>query len=179
MSSKGYAESEAVNPEDEAAPIRRSDLEAAVTGLTCDLPVKAIMKDGVWHIVRAGRKVKASCNVARLESDPKITPLVPDQEFVREIATQLSEPGKLLPLVVGSCAEGPFRVSVAYWVGEGKLVKVETLVDLRRKMDRWTGEKSAPEIVLSAKQKAEREAKKSVAAMVARSAELQRAGLDA
>ncbi|NQT19060.1 MAG: hypothetical protein HQ592_05095, partial [Planctomycetes bacterium] len=102
LSRQAYFDSEAAPGNEDAAPVTRSDLLAAMAELSGDLPVKAKAKRGVWQVIGIGRKTRVSCDVRNLEADAEIIPLVPEGEFVQQIASGLSGDGKLLPLVIGT-----------------------------------------------------------------------------
>jgi len=116
--------------------------------------------------------------VGALEADDAVLPLSPEQDFVKQIASQLSGDGKMLPLVIGSYAEGSFRVSVAYWVGAGKPARIDNITALRKQIAAWAGTKPKPEETLNAKRMAEQEARAAVGEMQMGANKIERAALD-
>jgi len=179
LSSEAYFDSEAEPDTKAVPPVTLADLQAAMGQLDGELPIRARKEGGVWQVTGFGRKLRASCDVTTLEADAKLVPLVPEQDFVQGIASRLSGDGKLLPLVIGTCSDGAFRISLAYWVGGGKPVKLRSMADLKKKLAEWCGDRPTPEALLDARQKAEREAKKVVRAMQNRCKDAERAALDA
>ncbi|MCS7310856.1 MAG: hypothetical protein NZ741_11610, partial [Armatimonadetes bacterium] len=81
-----------------------------------------------------------------LEKYPDLHPLTPEGEIAERILRKLRSQGTRLPLVVASAEEGAFRVSVAYWVGGGKVEAVSTYDDLERCLQAWDG--SVPDLRL-------------------------------
>jgi superfamily II DNA or RNA helicase len=80
-----------------------------------------------------------SCGVNDLEHDRNVLPLSPLEPRLRTWVNGLFRPGERLPLVIGSCQKGPFRTSVAYWVGEGALEPMKSMEDLVARAKVWDG----------------------------------------
>ena len=75
-----------------------------------------------------------------LEADEELSPLsLLAPGGLAAVADGLVGPGEQLPLVITSHESGPFRVSLAHWVGDGEAVPVETYADLRPHVDAWSG----------------------------------------
>ena len=110
----------------------------------------------------AGRKLVLAPCVESLEADRAATPLSPLELAIRNLAGGLVRPGERLPLVVGSHKEGAFRCSVAYWVGAGEMVAVDSLTGLRRLVESWDGQYPLPEQWRTAETAAAREAEAEV-----------------
>jgi hypothetical protein len=100
--------------------------------------------------------------VESLEADRAATPLSPLELAIKSLAGGLVRPGERLPLVVGSHQEGAFRCSVAYWVGAGELVAVDSLAGLRKLVESWDGQYPLPEQWRAAESTAAREAEAEV-----------------
>jgi len=105
-----------------------------------------------------GRKLALAPSVESLEADRAATPLSPLELAIKNLAGGLVRPGERLPLVIGSYQEGAFRCSVAYWVGAGELVAVDSLAGLRKLVEAWDGQYPLPEQWRAAENAAAQEA---------------------
>lgn len=175
-----YFDSEA-DPAAGPKPVaRREDFTCALGALSSVLPVNARRKGEVWSISGlGGKQVKVSCDLGSLEADASVIPLTPESEVTRNIIARLRQQGELLPLVVGSVSSGSFRASVALWVTEGGASPVETVDDLRRRLDAWSGDIPDAAAVAAALQQAEEQARKLVRRMERQARKLEEAGLTA
>ena len=122
------------------------------------------------------RTVFAS-TVEALERDHSVLPLSPLELRLHQLSESLSRPGECLPLVVGSYQSGSFRRSVAYWVGDGEIVPVESMGELARRVDAWSGTYPDPAEWLKAQNLARQEAEAQVGLMEHRVAQRERDGL--
>ena len=123
-------------------PLSRQQMESALAYLHEGSGVR-VESDSVagTHAVSGPGFPRAvlSCKVEVLEHDHQILPLSPFEPRLRELADRLWRPGERLPLVIGSHQRDAFRCSVAYWVGEEGIVPVETMAELLRRVEAWTG----------------------------------------
>ena len=112
-----------------------------------------------------------------LEADRAATPLSPLETVIRNLADRLVRPGEQLPLVIGSHQEGAFRCSVAYWVGTGELVAVDSLAGLRKLVEVWDGQYPLPEQWRAAENAAAQEAAAEVRRRIGMARAHEQAGL--
>lgn len=105
------------------------------------------------------RVVRFGTTSAALDRDSSAVPLSlfePRLQRLRELESRVGGP---LPLVIGSREEGPFRVSVAFWLDErGKAKKVETYEQLVKLLAGWDGRRPEPGPWLAARRRAEKDA---------------------
>ena len=66
-------------------------------------------------------------------------PLSPFEPRLVELARSLVRPGERLPLVIGTAQHGPFRRSVAVWVGTGQPMHLQTFTELETHLRSWDG----------------------------------------
>jgi len=124
------------------------------------------------------RKVVFSDSIEVLERDQTVIPLSPMQPVLQALAGGLWKEGERLPLVVGSAQMGAFRRSVAYWVGNGSLIQVESFQELEKLIQAWDGTYPDPGEWIGAERKARREAQEQVGQMEERARQLERQALD-
>ncbi len=167
LASEAYFESDLAEDEAEDPPLRRDELRWAITLLdgTFGPTAKKAKQDGVFRLTGLGGKAIRLSNCARaLEADASVLPLDCLGPVPREIARILSRPGERLPLVIAAHAQGSFRSARAYWVGGKRIARVDSMRDLRKRLDAWDGEFPSEETWLKARQRAEKESRKEVLA---------------
>jgi len=79
--------------------------------------------------------------------------------------------------VIGSYQEGAFRCSLAYWVGAGELVAVDSLAGLRKLVEAWDGQYPLPEQWRAAENTAAQEAAAEVRRRIGMARAREHAGL--
>jgi len=175
-----YLESDARNIRKPPACVQRGDLVKALELLNGEFgPGCSSREDGRYVISGAAfRKTTYAATVEALEKDASARPLSPLEPRLRELAQSLLRPGEHLPLVIGSHQQGGFRRSVAYWVGGGEPVRVESAKQLEDLVERWDGRYPDPAARLRVEQSAAQEARRQVEEMERMSRERMRAGLE-
>lgn len=142
-----YLEGAASAVEQIRAAVRRDEVEAAFAFLSGDFGPRAIRRKGKRCVEVRGLATKASFgpDVEALEADRSAIPMSPLVAQLWDLAGRLVRTGERLPLVIGSSQEGPFRSSVAVWVGKLEMVSVKTLSDLSALAEKWDGSYPDPE----------------------------------
>ena len=138
-----YIEGQATAPAKATPGVTRQDIEDACGLLTGDFGPKARSRRGKPGIEVSGlsaKKVVFAASTESLEANRCATPLSPLEPRLRGIVGKLVRPGERLPLVVGSHQDGPFRCSLAYWVGDGELTPVKSLTKLQSLVESWDGQ---------------------------------------
>jgi hypothetical protein len=74
-----------------------------------------------------------------LEADPTAVPLSPFLPELRVVGQELRESGERVPLVLEAVDDGPFRATVAVWVGEDGDEVVERAERLEALLATWNG----------------------------------------
>jgi superfamily II DNA or RNA helicase len=182
LAQETYMESGAEAAASPEPAMTRSDLEEALRGLGEEMGVKVAEKKADRTFVLSGAGVgrcTVSTVVQALETDHGVLPLTPESEVAHALATQLRKAGERLPLVIGSHSSGPFRASVALWIGPGTTQPVKSIHHLRDLVKSWSGDYPEPGEWLAAQEAATGEARRLVAAMEARAAEREPRGLRA
>jgi hypothetical protein len=175
-----YLESPADAGLNDQVPLSRQQIEAALAYLNGNFgfQVESDSLTGTHVISGPGFSTAAlSCKIETLEHDHQVLPLTPFEPRLRELGDRLLRPGERLPLVIGSHQQGAFRRSVTYWVSDDGIVPVETMADLLRRVETWTGTYPDPAEWLRAHDLAQQEAKAQVEALESRAAQREREGL--
>ena len=164
LAREAYAESDAEEVVSAPAPLTRADIVQALKELVGEFGPRArLVGDGLYRI--SGIAGAIATDTAALEREDTAAPLSPLMPQLRKLADQLDRHGERLPLVVGSYQIGPFRSSAAYWVGSGVIAAIESVAELRRRLESWNGLLSDPGEWLDAQRIAKREAEKAVRQM--------------
>lgn len=174
LAQETYVSAEAERVETES-PLSREDMLAALGLLTPDMPVQATRK-GTGATLRSPRgsaicgrrSIHLGFTPKALESNTTACAVLPESEIASEIARRLAHKGELLPLVIGSYADGPYRASAAKWLSVGAVENVRSLPELRTRIDGWDGKRPEPSQYQEALRAAEREARAEVEQMMAR-----------
>jgi superfamily II DNA/RNA helicase len=169
-----YISAEAERVETES-PLSREDTLTALGLLTPDMPVQATRK-GTGATLKSARgasicgrrSIHLGFTPKALESDAAACAVLPESEIASEIARRLAHKGELLPLVIGSYADGPFRVSAVKWLTVGAVENVRSLAELMTRIVGWDGKRPEPSRFQEALRAAEGEARAEVEQMVAR-----------
>ncbi len=140
--SGAMVESLPIVPTSSHPSVARQDLVDALALLTDDIGFK-VKADKGGTVLRvqgaAGKAVLFAAEFQALEHDKTLLPLSPLEPSVRAIAQELGKTGERLPLVVAASQSGAYRKTVAFWVADGGMVAVESLVQLKDLVDGWDG----------------------------------------
>ena len=162
LAGETYIESDAEALRSSVAPVEQGDLELALLQLDGSFGPKCRKSKActvLYLTVPSLRRARLSGLIDDLEADPDVLPLSPTTPQIRTLAESLRRPGERLPLVIAAFQEGAFRSAVAYWVGDKSLVQVETLEQLHKLAEGWSGGLPDPESWQQARALSEREAK--------------------
>jgi Helicase conserved C-terminal domain/SNF2-related domain len=162
-----YLESPADAGWDARVPLNRQQVESALAYLQEGFGFEVESDDATGIYVVSGPgflRAVLTCKVDVLEHDHQVLPLSPFEPRLRELADRLLRPGERLPLVIGSHQRDAFRCSVAYWVSDEGTVAVETMGELLRRVEVWTGTYPDPAEWLRAHDLAQEEAEAHVKA---------------
>ncbi|MGH2458603.1 MAG: helicase-related protein, partial [Chloroflexota bacterium] len=176
-----YVESLAAAATANPPAITRARMEEALAALTGKFgPIATRDRKGESWILTGGgiRRAVVTPRLDVLERDSSVLPLSPLIPWVGELADRLSRAGELLPLVVGACEKGAFRVAVACWVTNDRIEALSTFDDLRRRVDAWTGEYPNAARWVAAETAARQAAGQEVQRLEQQATERERAALD-
>jgi len=165
LTTEMYMEREALGEEPAPALLSRTDLETALSELKGEFGVRATQQKGsaVYKIAGGGLgKLAFAARIEALEKDSSISPLTPTHPLFRKLAEKLAHAGECLPLVVASCQSGGFRRSMAYWVGADENAVIDSIHDLRRRIEMWNGDYPEKDQWLAVEKKAQRLVEKEV-----------------
>jgi len=177
LASETYFSSRAaLEAAESAPPLNKQQLEKALSYLREDIGFRVI-KDKTGKIIRIkaadSSGFKCTLDTSALESDLQVLPLNPSGEFSDWVVERLSRPGENLPLVVASHKGGGFRSAVMQWIEGRSVQKIENFEDLEKKIGSWDGNYPDPNVWLKTQEKASREARKNVKAMIVRAQEIE------
>jgi len=174
FSSRAVFEAEGPPP-----PLNKIQLEVALHYLREDIGFR-ITKDKTGKIFRIkaadSSGYRCTLDTSALESNSEVLPLNPVGEISEWIVERLIRPGENLPLVIGSHKEGSFRSTVMQWIESRLVQKIDDYEDLEKKLASWDGDYPNPDIWLKAQERANREARKNVKAMIERAKEIEEKG---
>ena len=103
-------------------------------------PVRIVLTSGTARVTCEGSQpIVVSTSADALADDPVIAPLSLLDPTTRALADAYAVGEGRTPLVIGTCAEGGHRVSVAWWVGADNTVPVEDLDTLTDLVNSWDG----------------------------------------
>ena len=103
-------------------------------------PVRIVLTSGTARVTCEGsHPIVVSTSADVLADDPVIAPLSLLDPTTRALADAYDVGEGRTPLVIGTCAEGGHRVSVAWWVGADNTVPVEDLDALTDLVNSWDG----------------------------------------
>lgn len=108
--------------------LTREQVAQALQGLPADsgITVRA-ESEGVWRVqFSSSSRYRCAVRSDLLEKYPDLHPLTPESEIAERILRKLSRSSTRLPLVVACVEAGAFRVSIAYWIGNGRGELVDT-----------------------------------------------------
>ncbi len=163
-----YLDSEAVPLDLPTAPVSRHDVRAALSSLKEEFGLKVKMGDVVEIKGLQSKVVRLALDSESLDSEPRAVPLTALNGEVAEIASRLTRPGELLPLVVGTYRSGAFRSACVMWVNEGGTGNIKTIADLKSRLETWNGDTPSAERLNEAEQVARGVAGKHVKTLIAR-----------
>lgn len=175
-----YLGSEADDMPTSVPPVTRLQVEALLNLLDGSFGprVRRDRKSGVWSLSGPGiRRFELGSSLAALERHTAITPLSLTLPVLRDVADQLTRTGERLPLVVGASERGPFRVAVAYWIGDGEAEPIESLDELERRASTWSGAYVDAGPWIAAKALAQRRAESEVERLEREARQKERAGV--
>jgi hypothetical protein len=182
LAEETYLESSADAGVEQEPTLARADLEEAVRALTGEEGVKATEMESERMFVFSGAgmgRATVSASVEALERDHSVVPLTPESAPVLALVEHLRRTGERLPLVIGSHRSGPFRVSVAVWVGRGTIETVRNVRHFGELFESWSGDFPDPGQWLAAETAAAAEARRLVAMMEARARKSETRALEA
>jgi hypothetical protein len=180
LTAEMYVEREAADEGPLPVLLTRSDLETALAGLGGEFGVRVTrQKDGAVYKVAGGGtgKLTFSARIEALEKDRAISPLTPTHPLFHRLADRLTHVGEQLPLVVASSQKGGFRCSVAYWVGTDEITLIESMGDLRQRLEEWNGDYPEKDQWLGAARKAQSAVEKEVRLLEQRATKREREAL--
>lgn len=125
-----------------ALPLSREQVRSALTYLSGEFGFSVKTQGGISKYQLSGPGIPRlilSCALDDLERDKNVLPLSPLETPLRASVDGLFRPGERLPLVVGSCQQGAFRISVAYWAAQGVLEPIKSMDDLLARVEAWDG----------------------------------------
>jgi superfamily II DNA or RNA helicase len=158
LANETYVESEAAITAGRRAPLTVEEIREALDYLTPEIGIqRKNPRDQLYTL--SGIKGTFAAGLHALEHNAKALPLSPFEPALRDLSDRLGRPGERLPLVVGSHQHGAFRASLVYWVKPSGVQRVDGLADLKQRVDSWNGSLPTPDRWLSAKRRAEREAR--------------------
>lgn len=137
-----YMDSEAAGSAENGAACTLDDFRRALALLGPDLgfTVKKDKHLDAYAVAGNGfSRTRFGASLTAMEKDPLLRPLNTFDEKLRALADGLTRPGERLPLVVGSHQQDAFRASVAYWIGTGATVRVDTISQLEGLVEEWNG----------------------------------------
>lgn len=147
--------------------LTRQQVAQALQSLPADSGITVRREsEGIWK-VRFSSSTRYRCAVRSdlLEQYPDLYPLTPESELVERILRKLGRPNVRLPLVVATAEEGAFRVSVAYWIGNGKIEPIDTYDQLEQHLRGWDGSPAETALWRQAHEQAMQEAQEQVRQM--------------
>ena len=129
------------------AAVVRADIQGTLNLLTGDFGPRLVQRKGRQSLEVQGlpRKSSFAANMEALEADRSLVPMSPLVPQFRDLAGLLVRPGERLPLVISSFQEGPFRTSVAVWIGGDEPIPVGSFSDLIALVEKWDGVYPDPE----------------------------------
>lgn len=157
LAQETYISAEAVRVKADS-PVAREDLLSALELLDPDMPVGATRKDASWSLKLGNRRRRLGFTPKEMEADPDAEALLPESDLVAEVARRLAHKGELLPLVIGTNADGPFRASVARWLTPTEIIDVQSCHQLKKLVAEWDGVRPEPARYQEALRAAEAEA---------------------
>lgn len=181
LAEETYVESAAQSVMPAASALSKSEFEETLEVLNGDFGprIQQDFSTGRHSLTGAGApRTLFGSTVEALEQDERAVPLSPLEPRLKDLATGLLRPGERLPLAVGSYQSGAFRCSVAYWIGDGELVPVDSIRELRPRVESWNGNYPDPTRWLEAEELARQEARTQVELMERRASERQKKGLE-
>jgi superfamily II DNA or RNA helicase len=166
-----YISAEAERVETES-PLSREDVTTALSLLTPDMPVQAnrkgmsaTLKSARGATICGQRSIHLGFTPKALERDTRACAVLPESEIASGIARRLAHKGELLPLVIGSYADGPYRVSMVKWLSDGTASDVRSLSELMTRIGNWDGNRPEPAHYHEALRAAEAQARAAVEQM--------------
>jgi hypothetical protein len=161
-------------------PLTRDQIIESLSDLRLDeVTVKASSDGGVWKLTVSGETVSFAASMSALEAHSTLTPLSPFHPTLRRLANVLQHPGEQLPLVIGTASKGAFRAASAWWVGAGQAIRVESMLDLRSRLENWDGDPPDSNTWLTTLRLASDEARRRVEQADADAATRRKMGLNA
>ena len=171
LTEEAYLESDAHHGDGQDSVLDNADIKAALRYLSKDTGVEAVYdkRNQCWNISASGiQKRRCAVDPESLEKNSKLEPLTPlSQDLVHQLADSLSASQEVIPLVVGSCRVGAFRVSKMFWISDGLPVPIESLNDLTSCIDKWDGDAPDPAKWLEVMRRAEGDSRRTTNGMVA------------
>jgi superfamily II DNA or RNA helicase len=173
-----YLESEPIPVKQPHAVVTRADLIQALKGLRPEwgLSVNSTPENAVVTVKGLGGGcVRFGLSATALDAHPDARPLTVLSPEVGQIADRLTRPGETLPLVIGSYRQGPFRCACAFWVTEHGLEPITSVKQLTRRLEAWDGRLPPPDKITSTQAHAQDQARRQVAHLEARAAQIDQA----
>ncbi|MDI6754665.1 MAG: helicase-related protein [Thermodesulfobacteriota bacterium] len=180
LAKEAYIENSAEGEENLPPSLTRSDLEASLLLFNGEFgPRTQVDKtQKKYKISVPGQGTfSISSQIDILEQDRDIFPLSFFEPRLKKIAESLTHAGERLPLVIGSHQRKSFRSSSAYWVGNGEVFPINSLGDLKNRLEGWDGDYPDPKQWLEADRLAGGAARRQVDFLEAQAAQRERDGL--
>ena len=175
-----YVESAPEVGNDVHPPVTIDEIKEALSSLDGGVGPKVKVLDG-------GKRYELTCpelpkviytgDRSILEESPAVRSLSPMDEGILTMARSLCRPGERLPLVIETCQRGAFRCSVSYWVSQGELAPVNSMEEVKARVDGWDGTYPDPEEWARARDTGKREASHRLQEMEVTASEKERQGL--
>jgi superfamily II DNA/RNA helicase len=171
LAQETYISAEAVKVSADS-PLARGDLVSALEMLDLDMPVRATCKGASWSLKLGNRRRRLGFTPKELEADPDAEAVLPESDLVADVARRLAHKGELLPLAIGTNADGPLRASVAKWLTPADVLDVQSYRQLKKLIEEWDGVRPEPSRYQQALRDAEAEAAARIRQMKAQSDEI-------
>ena len=147
--------------------VSRQDLIHAIEILQGEFGLRiANNKNNFSTVQGMGSKLRVGFTVESLEANRDVLPLSIIHSPLLKIVEFLLHSGEQLPLVIGSSQEGPFRCSIAYWVGKNGIKEMNSVKQLSENIQSWDGVYPEPDECRKAEERAKKEAKRHVQKML-------------
>jgi len=175
-----YVESAPDVGNDVHPPVTLDEIKEALSSLDGGVGPKVRILDGGKRYELTGPELSKAIytsNRSVLEESPGIRSLSPMDEGILAMARSLCRPGERLPLVIETCQRGAFRCSVSYWVSQGEVVPMNSMEEVKARVDGWDGTYPDPEEWTSASDIARREASQRLQEMEVAASEKEYQGL--
>jgi superfamily II DNA or RNA helicase len=180
VASETYFESAPSGGVEVHPPVTKEEIIEALSELDGRIGPKVKASDGGEKFELTGPDLPKSVFSAErrvLEKDFVVRPLSPSDDVLQQLARTLGRSGERLPLVIETYQKGPFRCSNSCWVEKGEIASIETMEDLKMRVESWDGTYPDPDEWVRAREMVRIEATRRLQAMEVSATERERAGL--